>query len=143
MEATHAREQDGGANGQSLADLGRHLSEESSRLARLEIELAKAEITAKGKRVGIGAGVLGGAGVVALCALGALTAAAILGLATVVDGWIAALVVAALLGGLSASLALIGKDRIDAGTPPAPRRAIASSRQDIERAKQSVKEARR
>ena len=41
---------------------------------RQEIELARAEMTEKGKRAGMGAGMLGGAGVAGLLALGALTA---------------------------------------------------------------------
>lgn len=142
MDSTHAARTDGAAEGQTLADLGRHLSEESSRLARLEVELARAEIAQKGKQVGIGIGALGSAGIVALCALGALTAAAILGLATAFEPWLAALIVAGTLCVIAAIPALIGKGRIGAATPPAPQQAIASSKQDIERAKQSVKEAR-
>ena len=41
---------------------------------RQEIELAKAEMTAKGKQLGIGAGAFGGAALVGLYAVGALTA---------------------------------------------------------------------
>jgi hypothetical protein len=143
MESTQARHEDGAAGGQTLAALGRHLSEESSRLARLEVELAKAELAQKGKQIGIGAGAFGTAGILGLCALGALTAAAILGLATALEPWLAAVAVAGALGALAGTSALFGKSRIDAGTPPAPERAISSSRQDIERTKQSIEEARR
>ena len=41
---------------------------------RQELELAKLELTEKGKQAGIGAGMFGGAGVVGLYAAGALTA---------------------------------------------------------------------
>lgn len=143
METTYARHGNGAAVDRSLAELGRDLSEESSRLARLEVELAKAELAQKGRQVGIGAGAIGGAGALGLCALGALAAAAILGLATALEPWLAALLVGVGIGALAGVSALIGKGRIEAGAPPAPERAIASSKQDIERAKQSIKEARR
>jgi hypothetical protein len=72
----------GQASEASVAELLKQLSEHTSRLARQEVELAKAELAVKGKRAGIGAGMFGGAGVFAFCALGALTATAILALAT-------------------------------------------------------------
>ena len=52
----------GAASEASLAELIKQLSEQSSRLARQEVELAKAELAVKGKRAGIGAGMFGGAG---------------------------------------------------------------------------------
>ena len=63
-----------------MAELVKQLSEQTSRLARQEVELAKAELAVKGKRAGVGAGMFGGAGVFGFYALGALVAAAILGL---------------------------------------------------------------
>ena len=41
---------------ESVAELTRRLSDETTRLVRAEVELAKAELAAKGKRVGVGAG---------------------------------------------------------------------------------------
>jgi MFS family permease len=126
----------------SLSELARQLSDQSSALARKEIELAKAEMAVKAKRLGIGAGAFGAAGLVALFAFGALTATLILALATAMDGWIAALIVTALYGAVAGVLALIGRKRVQAGTPPVPERAIESSKQDVETAKQRMKEAR-
>ena len=77
----------------SAAELVKQLSEQTSRLVRQEVELAKAELTVKGKQAGIGAGLFGGAGVFGLYALGALTAAAIAALATAMATWLAALIV--------------------------------------------------
>src|SRR5947209_19100493 len=103
----------GTGNGQreqaSLAELVNQLSEQTSRLVHQEIELAKAELTVKGKRAGIGAGMFGGAGVFGLYALGALTATAILALATAVTGWLAALIVTVVLAAVAGVLALQGK----------------------------------
>src|SRR5690349_11407178 len=79
----------------SVGELTRRLTEQTTRLVRQEVELAKAELGEKAKRAGAGAGMFGGAGLLGLFALGALTAAAILGLATAVAPWLAAVIVAA------------------------------------------------
>ena len=126
----------------SLAELMQRLSEQSSTLAQKEIELAKAEMATKGKRLGVGAGAFGGAGLVGLFALGALTAAAILGLATTLEPWLSALIVAGVYAIVAGILALTGKKRIEAGSPPVPEQAIESSKHDVETAKRSVKEGR-
>src|SRR3954462_7777784 len=89
-------------------ELVKDLSAQVSTLVRQELELAKVELTAKGKQAGIGAGMLGGAGLFALYGVGALVACAILALSTVVDGWLAALIVAAVLFVVAGVLALAG-----------------------------------
>jgi MFS family permease len=130
------------AEDRSLAELTKQLSEQASTLARKEVELAKAEMAIKAKRLGIGAGAFGAAGLVGLFALGALTATIILALATALAGWLAALIVTVLYGAVAGVLALVGRERLAAGTPPVPERAVESSKQDIETTKESVKEAR-
>jgi hypothetical protein len=130
------------AGERSLSDLVKQLSEQSTRLARMEVELAKAELQQKGKQLGIGAGAFGGAAAIALYAMAALTATFILALAEGVDGWLAALIVALAYAAIAGVLALVGRSRVQAGTPPAPERAIESSREDIEAAKRSAKGAR-
>jgi hypothetical protein len=125
-----------------LAELTNQLSEQTTRLAQLELDLAKAEVSAKAKRLGIGAGVFGGAALVGLFALGALTATLILALTTFLAPWLAALIVTALYGAIAGVLALTGKRKVDEGTPPVPERAIESTKQDVEHTKRAVKEAR-
>lgn len=126
----------------SISELIQQLSEQTSRLARQEVELAKAEVTTKGKRLGIGAGAFGGAGLVALFGLGALTAAVILLLATAVTAWLAALIVAAVYLAVAGALALVGKSKVESATPPLPERAMASVKQDVEQTKLRAKEGR-
>ncbi len=126
----------------SLAELTRQLTEQTTALARKEVELAKAEMAVKARRMGIGAGAFGVAAFVGVFAFGALTATAILALATAVDAWLAALIVTAVYGIVAGVLALVGRRKVDAGTPPVPERAIESSKRDVEHAKQSAKEAR-
>jgi membrane protein len=126
----------------SLAELGRRLSEQTTRLVQQEVELAKLELSEKGKRIGAGAGAFGGAGVVALYGLGAVIAAAILVLATAVAPWLAALIVAVVLFAIAGVMALVGKRKVASATPPLPEQAIASSKQDVEEVKARAKEGR-
>lgn len=132
-QATESREQ--GAAQPSAGELVRQLSEQSSRLARQEVELAKAELAQKATQAGIGVGMFGGAGTFAFYAFGALVAAAILALATAVAPWAAALIIAALLGALAGLLALQGKRRIERATPPVPEQATESLNEDVETVK--------
>jgi len=136
---THPKES---AEDASISELVQRLSEQTSQLARQEIELAKAEMTTKGKRLGIGAGAFGGAGLVALFGLGALTAAVILLLATAVTSWLAALIVAVVYLAVAGALALVGKSKVESATPPLPERAVASVKQDVKQTKLRAKEGR-
>ena len=99
------------------------------------MRLAQAEVTQKVKRFGIGAGLFGGAGVVAILGLGALVTAAILGLANVLPGWLAAVIVAVALFAVAAVLALLGKKDVQQAAPPLPTETIASVQADIDAVK--------
>ncbi len=127
----------------SLGELVKQLSEQTSRLARQEVELAKVELQEKGKRAGLGAGMFGGAGIFGLYALGALVAAGILALATAVTAWLAALIVAAVLGAIAGILALVGKKNVQQATPPVPEQASESVKEDVQWAKTRAQAARR
>ena len=127
----------------SMAELVRQLSDQTTLLARQEVALAKAEMAEKGKRAGLGAGMFGGAGVAGAYAVGALVAAAILGLATAVDGWLAALIVGLVLAAVAGLLALVGKNKVQEATPPLPEEAISSTKQDVETVKARAQEGRR
>jgi uncharacterized membrane protein YqjE len=133
----------GEASQASMAELVKQLSEQTSRLARQEVELAKAELQEKGKRAGLGAGMFGGAGVFALYALGALTAAAILGLSKAVAAWLAALIVAGALGAIAGVLALGGRQKVGQATPPVPEQATESVKEDVQWAKTRAQAARK
>lgn len=130
------------ANEHSVSELMQQLTEQTTRLAQKEIELAKAEMAVKGKRLGIGAGVFSAAGLVALLALGAATAAAILALATALEGWLAALIVAVIYLVLAGVLALLGRFKVQAATPPVPEQTAESIKEDVESTKEKAKEGR-
>lgn len=128
----------------STAELFKQLADQTTALVRQEVELAKAELAEKGKRVGIGAGMFGGAGVLGLYALGALTATFILLLATLIDeAWLAALIVAVVYGAVAGVLALLGRNKVQEATPAAPERTVETVKEDVEWVKQSAKTARR
>jgi hypothetical protein len=117
------------------AELVKQLAEETSLLVRKELELARAEMTQKGKKAGIGLGELGGAGIVALYALGALTACFIAALALAMPVWLAALIVAVVYGIIAGVLALIGRRQLQQSLPPTPERTQQTVKEDIEWAK--------
>lgn len=128
---------------QPLADLLRQLSQETATLVRQEIELAKAEVTQKGKTAGVGVGIVGAAGVVALLALGALTACLVLALDIVMPAWLAALIVAIVLGGVAAFLGLRGKEKVQEAGAPVPEQTVETVKEDIEWAKNPTRSAER
>lgn len=119
-------------NDQSLSELVQQLSNQTASLVRKEIRLAQLELQEKGKRAGIGVGMFGGSGLVALYGFGALIGAAILALATAVTPWLAALIVAVVLFGVAGVLALTGKKEVQQATPPTPEAAIESAQTDVE-----------
>src|ERR671910_3260392 len=123
----------------SLAELTKELSDQATALARKEVELAKVEMSLKAKRLGLGAGAFGAAGLIGVLALGALTAAAILALAEAVDTWLAALIVAVVYAGLAGLLGLVGRSRVRTGTPPVPEATVESVKEDVEWVKTKAK----
>jgi uncharacterized membrane protein YqjE len=132
-----------GDSDRPVGELLKELSEQTTTLVRQELELAKLELTEKGKKAGIGAGMFGGAGIVGFYAVGALTACLILALATAVDGWLAALIVAAVYGAVAAVLALSGKSKVKQAVPPTPEQAVDSVKEDVQWTKSRAKQARK
>lgn len=133
---THTRDE------RPVGELVGDLAAQTSALVRAEVELAKLELTEKGKRAGVGAGMFGGAGLMALFGLGALTACAILALATAIDAWLAALIVGVVYLAIAGVLALMGRKKTAAAGPLVPEQAIQTTKQDIAVTKARVKEAR-
>jgi hypothetical protein len=125
-----------------VAELLKRLSEQTSTLVRQELDLAKAELTVKGKRAGQGAGMFGGAGMVGLYALGALTATIILALSTALDAWLAALIVTVVYAAIAGVLALMGKGKVKQATPPVPEQTVDSVKEDVQWTKERAQAAR-
>jgi uncharacterized membrane protein YqjE len=126
---------------QSIGDLVKDLATETSTLVRQEIDLAKAEMTERGKRAGKGAGMLGAAALVALLAGGALTACLIAALDRAMATWLAALVVTVVYCAIAGVLAVTGRKQIQEAAPPVPEQAIDSVKEDVQWAKTRTRSA--
>jgi len=126
-----------------LGEVARDLTKDLSLLVRQEIELAKAEMSEKGRTAAPGIGMLGGAGVVALAAAGAVTAFLILVLAIFLPEWLAALIVAAVLGAAAYLLMKQGKERVEEAGKPVPEQTIETVKEDVEWAKTRASSARK
>jgi uncharacterized membrane protein YqjE len=119
-----------------VGELVQQLSQQTATLVRQEMRLAQAELQEKGKRAGMGAGMFGGAGLVALYGVGALIATAIMLIGTAVEPWLAGLIVAVVLLAVAGVLALLGRKQVDRATPPKPERAMESVQRDVDHVKE-------
>jgi predicted lipid-binding transport protein (Tim44 family) len=127
----------------SIGELFSKLSNETSTLIRQEMELARAELTEKGRQAGKGAGLFGGAATVALLGAGAITAGIILLLALLIPDWLAAIIVGLVFVGIAALLGMKGRDEIQAATPPVPEQTVDTVKEDVEWAKTRAQSAKR
>jgi uncharacterized membrane protein YqjE len=116
----------------STGDLVAQLSRQVSHLVRDELRLAQVELQQKGKRAGLGAGLAGAGGVLALFGLAAIEFAAIVALALVLPLWAAALVIGAAVLLFAAILGWGGARQVKRGVPPIPEQAIASVQRDAQ-----------
>ena len=120
----HTRE----ADRLGVAPAAKQVAEHASALARLEMELASLELKAKVASLGVGAGLLIGAALFGLFAIGfGLTTIAV-ALSLVLDTWLALLIVFGSLLLLATILALVGLGRVRKATPPVPEQAIQEAR---------------
>jgi Putative Actinobacterial Holin-X, holin superfamily III len=127
MAVDHAgRSLNGGLSTELKALVG-----QAKRLGKLELELAKTELSGKVGSLGAGAGLLVGAGLCGFIALCVITAAGVLALATAVAGWLAALIVFAVYIVLAAVMGLLGLAKLKAATPIVPERTIESLKGDL------------
>jgi hypothetical protein len=125
-----------------LGEVAKNLTSDVSLLVRQEIELAKAEMAKKARTAAPGIGMLGGAGVVALCAAGALTAFAVLVFSIFLPEWAAALIVGAALAAVAVALVRQGKERVADAGKPIPEQTIETVKEDVEWTKTRASSAR-
>src|SRR3954454_2564779 len=126
-----------------IGDLLRQLSEQTTTLVRQELELAKAEVSEKGKKAGTGAGMFGGGGVSGLLGLGALPAAAITLLDNAMSTQLAALIVSVVWFAIAGVLALQGRNKVQEAGPPVPEQATESVKEDVQWAKTRAQSGRK
>jgi hypothetical protein len=126
-----------------LAEVAKNLTSDVSLLVRQEIELAKAEMAQKARTAAPGIGMFGGAGIVALCAAGALTAFAVLVFSIFLPEWAAALIVGAVLVAVAVVLVRQGKERVADAGKPIPEQTIETVKEDVEWTKTRASSARK
>lgn len=119
----------------TLGALVNQLTTQVPELIRSELRLAQAEMAQKGKAAGVGIGMFSAAGLLAFFGLACLITTAILALALVVDGWLAALIVALVLLAAAAVAALVGKNKVAEAGPPKPELAVEGLKEDVETVK--------
>jgi hypothetical protein len=111
-----------------VAPAAKQVAEHASALARLEMELAGLELKGKVASLGLGVGLLIGAAVFGLFAVGFGLATIAAVLSIVLDAWLALLIVFGSLLFLVGILALVGLSRVRKGTPPVPELAIQEAK---------------
>jgi membrane protein len=125
-----------------IGDLLGDFANETTDLLSKEMELARAEIGVQVGKARTGAGLFGAAALFGLLGLGALTACAIIALALVMDAWLAALIVGAAMLVVAGILALAGRAKVKAVSPPVPERAIGEMKRDIATVQEGVQAGR-
>jgi len=113
----------------------KNVADHAIAIARLELRLALLELKQKAGTFAGGIGLLIGAAVFSLFALGFLLTAAAAGLATALPTWLAILIVGVALVLLTAGLALIGVQMLKSAVPPVPEQAIAEAKETREAVK--------
>lgn len=121
----------------SLGELMSQLSAQVSRLVRDEMRLAQKELQESAKHVGLGAGLLSAAGLLAFFGVASLIAAAIAAVALVLPVWAAALIVGAAVLSVAGIVALLSRKQAREVTPAAPQ-TIASVKKDVQQVKVSA-----
>ena len=126
-----------------LGEVAKELTSDLALLVRQEIELAKTEMAEKGRTAAPGLAMFGGAGVVGLCAAGALTAFLVLVFSLFLTEWAAALIVGAVLAAVAFVLTRQGKERVADAGKPVPEQTIETVKEDVEWAKTRASSARK
>jgi len=113
---------------QGVGAAAKTVAEHASALVRLEVELATMEVRRKVVALGLGIAFGLGAALFLVFMLAFLFAAVAAAFATLVSTWLALLITAGILFGVSALLAALAIGRIRKGTPPVPQQAIREAK---------------
>lgn len=116
----------------TVGALVKQASEEFSDLVRKELQLALAEMTAKGRRVSRGGALFGAAAVLAFVGFEALVAAGIVALGRELAYWAAALAAGGALVLAAGLCAAAGRRQARKAAPMRPEEAISGVRTDVE-----------
>lgn len=111
-----------------LGAAAKAVSERVSSIVRLEIQLAVSELKRKVVALGLGIGLLLGAGIFMLFMLGFAFATIAAAFATFLSTWLALLIVTGLLLLIGGLLGFLGVTALAKGTPPVPEQAIEEAK---------------
>ena len=100
-------------------------------LVKGELELAKLELIAKGKKFGVGAALIVVALIILLLFVTMLLTAVVLALGQIMPPWLAALLVALVLLIVAAVLGFVGYKAVQKALPPKPERAMRNLQRDV------------
>jgi uncharacterized membrane protein YqjE len=120
---------------ESVPELVKDLTRDISELVRQEIELARVEMTEKGKQAGLGVGMFGGAALLSMAVVGGSMATLIILLDLVMPLWLASLITTVLYAAAAALLALRGREELKETGAPITERTKQSVKEDIQWAK--------
>jgi uncharacterized membrane protein YqjE len=120
---------------ESVPELVKELTRDISELVRQEIELARVEMTEKGRKAGLGVGMFGGAAVLGMAVVGGSMATIIILIDLAMPLWLASLITTVLYAAAAAVLALRGRDELKETGAPIPERTKQSVKEDIQWAK--------
>lgn len=112
-------------------ELIRQATRQASDLMRAELRLAVAELKAKVRHAGTGAGMFGGAALIALYGLAALITAAIAAIAVALPVWASALIIGGFLMLVAGVLALLGRAQTRRASPAMPEQAVDGAKQTV------------
>lgn len=131
-----------GAGAASTAELVSQAAAQISTLVRDELALAKAELAEKGKRAGVGGGLLGGAAVLAWFGLALLLTLAVVALDLVWPLWLAVLVVMVVVFAAAGIAALLGRKQLAKAGSLMPQDTIARVETDMQTVKNAAQRGR-
>jgi uncharacterized membrane protein YqjE len=125
----------------SLSDLLKDLTTDISALIRQEIALARVEMTQKTKIYARASAMMAVAGVLALLAIGVLTACIILAINVALPAWLAALIVGVAYLIIAGIFILVGRARLRRAGRPVPEQTIQTIKEDVSWARQQARSA--
>jgi hypothetical protein len=117
----------------SVGDSLKEVSEHAGALVRLELALARTELSRRASETGRAAGLAAAAAAVGVFSFGFALAGAAAGLAEVIPVWAAILAVAGALRVSAALLAAAARARFRKATPPVPTQAIEEAQETVRR----------
>jgi hypothetical protein len=117
----------------SVGDSVKQVSEHASALVRLEVALARTEMTRRASELGRAIGLAVAAALAGIFCIGFALAGAAAGLAEVIPVWVAILAVAGALLALAVVLGVAALASFRRGAPPVPEQAIEEAQATVRR----------